>query len=1310
MGPMGKHPVSSYISMRDFIRRHSNGFGRYLKCERYVHYASGIPGLGKPFTENQTLKKTSFGIVLLILAGAFAAPAAPQIAPPWEVGDQEPPVSDRNPASVNPFTDTLHVTLDAPDASKIYYDINNSADFDPENALAINPGKVLPVLNATSVIRAAAYSGKGNYSEIVTWTYTKSDAPPVNVAPSVAFLFPQASATFTKGSAYTLTVSATDTDGPAPLTVQYQYSQAGGAWVDIGAGAGTNFSREWTVGAAVATGTTQLRAIATDGLDAAAIRQIAITVVAANVAPTVTISSPANNSTITLPGTITFTAAPADLGGAITRVEFYRAGTAAPVATRESAPWTYAVANPPVGAYTVTAVAFDNGTPQLSSTPSAEVTVNVVAAPPNHPPEAVITFPVNGRSYPAPFSSPITATVTDEDAASSITQVVFRNGNTVESVDLAAPWSYSKPYPAGTYRLTATATDNNGDSAVSDTVTFTVAANQGPVARAGDDTTITLGTTSATVALKGGTSSDPEGAALRYEWTGPAGVTFTGGATASPIATFSAPGTYSINLKVTDQGTPALSDSDKVVITVQSRPVINSPLTAAGTAKIRFGYLMSATGTPAPTLSAPTKPDWLTQKTGTDSLVGIPPESGPVTVTLEARSTAGTDTRTLSISISDSLVTPSITSLLSGAAKTGVAYTYTITARGNPSPTFTTSALPAGLSLKPGGIISGSPTVTGNFSINLTATNTQGFDTKVLQLAITSDPRITTDLPDSLVILDRTRAVFEIKATGFPAVRYEWQYGSAATGPFTPVGGNSSVYAIESATGTAAGYYRVIVRNGVGPDDISRVCRLRLKPLPIPITIVSPRMGSPTVLLGSRVPFKVKATGPPKLLFQWFKGSTAITPAPKEHDTLHVIQTADMVDAGNYYARVSDAANPGTFKHSDTARLVVQLPKLPPPFARPERGAFHPTTRIAFGHDTAGTSIYWTNNGSDPSQTNGFLFNGDSILVEATRSFKARAYKTNFQPSDIMFKTYTYTDPGTVDMPQIRPLTPTFKVSMNCTLSTPTAGATIYYTKDPAVAMVPFGTSITLDRTTTIYAVARLAGKTTSDTLKMTYTLESISSKVLTPTITPGGGDFNGSTLAALDCATDSSSIYYTKDGSSPDTSASRILYVKGTPVTLAATTMLRVVAVRKNFLNSEIVSRYFRLIPGPITASPAADIIFEKDFTVHLTAQPAGSSIRYTTEGNTPNSESPEFPSEGLALTTTTKISAMAVKDGITSTVYSFGYTKKGGPARLAHARHVQQPVHLQGHAEHPPLLHPPGFENLLHPERGIPDRHPRQ
>jgi hypothetical protein len=69
---------------------------------------------------------------------------------------------------------------------------------------------------------------------------------------------------------------------------------------------------------------------------------------------------------------------------------------------------------------------------------------------------------------------------------------------------------------------------------------------------------------------------------------------------------------------------------------------------------------------------------------------------------------------------------PTFTSSPPPAGQVLIAYSYQLTANGNPSPTFavTGGALPTGLSLVGNGLISGTPTVAGQFTGVLTATNT----------------------------------------------------------------------------------------------------------------------------------------------------------------------------------------------------------------------------------------------------------------------------------------------------------------------------------------------------------------------------------------------------------------------------------------------------------------------------------------------------------------------------------------------------------------------------------------------------------
>lgn len=80
---------------------------------------------------------------------------------------------------------------------------------------------------------------------------------------------------------------------------------------------------------------------------------------------------------------------------------------------------------------------------------------------------------------------------------------------------------------------------------------------------------------------------------------------------------------------------------------------------------------------------------------------------------------------------------PVITSTLARNGRVGVAFSYTITANGRPAPTFDATNLPPGLTFA-GRVISGTPTtvVTGH-NITLTATNTEGTDTKTLVVNIT---------------------------------------------------------------------------------------------------------------------------------------------------------------------------------------------------------------------------------------------------------------------------------------------------------------------------------------------------------------------------------------------------------------------------------------------------------------------------------------------------------------------------------------------------------------------------------------------
>jgi hypothetical protein len=81
---------------------------------------------------------------------------------------------------------------------------------------------------------------------------------------------------------------------------------------------------------------------------------------------------------------------------------------------------------------------------------------------------------------------------------------------------------------------------------------------------------------------------------------------------------------------------------------------------------------------------------------------------------------------------------PVISSSLVASTKVGVVFMYQIVASNSPT-SFTAAVLPDALLLNPkNGVISGAPSAVGTSSINLTATNAAGSDTKVLVLTVTA--------------------------------------------------------------------------------------------------------------------------------------------------------------------------------------------------------------------------------------------------------------------------------------------------------------------------------------------------------------------------------------------------------------------------------------------------------------------------------------------------------------------------------------------------------------------------------------------
>jgi hypothetical protein len=187
-----------------------------------------------------------------------------------------------------------------------------------------------------------------------------------------------------------------------------------------------------------------------------------------NQLPTVSLTSPANNTTVTKGATVTISADAADSDGSVIRVEFYAGSTLLvyDVVAPYSFNWTPTVA----GTYVITARATDNDS---AVTTSQAVTVNVLPSPNNVPPSVTITSPNNNATVYRLLGTTIKANASD--ANGTITKVEFYAGSTLLNTDTSAPYSYYwKPSSTGNQTLTARAYDNDGAVTTSAPVTVRV--------------------------------------------------------------------------------------------------------------------------------------------------------------------------------------------------------------------------------------------------------------------------------------------------------------------------------------------------------------------------------------------------------------------------------------------------------------------------------------------------------------------------------------------------------------------------------------------------------------------------------------------------------------------------------------------------------------------------------------------------------------------------------------------------------------------------------------------------------------------
>ncbi|MDP5172660.1 MAG: Ig-like domain-containing protein, partial [Bacteroidia bacterium] len=285
------------------------------------------------------------------------------------------------------------------------------------------------------------------------------------VAPQVSLTAPLGGATFTAGATINLTATASDADGTVTKVDFYQ-----GGLTLLGSDNTSPYAFNW-LNVPAGTYTITAKATDNDGLTSVS-SPVTITVLpASNQAPTVTLTSPQNGASFNVGANVPMTATAADADGNVVKVEFWE-GTNL-LGSDNNAPYAFTWNSPPAGTYSIKAVAIDNAN---LSTSSSAATIKVVGT--QSPPTVVITSPANNANFTVGDNVSINASASDTDG--TVTKVEFYASNMLLGADTGAPYGVTwTNVPAGTFLLTAVATDNQGLQTTSAQVVIVVDANSG---------------------------------------------------------------------------------------------------------------------------------------------------------------------------------------------------------------------------------------------------------------------------------------------------------------------------------------------------------------------------------------------------------------------------------------------------------------------------------------------------------------------------------------------------------------------------------------------------------------------------------------------------------------------------------------------------------------------------------------------------------------------------------------------------------------------------------------------------------------
>lgn len=190
--------------------------------------------------------------------------------------------------------------------------------------------------------------------------------------------------------------------------------------------------------------------------------------------------------------------------------------------------------------------------------------------------------------------------------------------------------------------------------------------------------------------------------------------------------------------------------------------------------------------------------------------------------------------------------------------------------------------------------------------------------------------------------------------------------------------------------------------------------------------------------------------------------------------------------------------------------------------------------------------------------------------------FKVR-YDTQADFEDALDKVAAIAEGGgggakRVKTPKITPAGGEVESGTTVTITCATEGAVIHYTTDgtdPTASSPTYSSAITINRTTTVKAIAIKEGLDNSKIATANYHVDIPT--VANPVFSPNGGAVDAGTEVTITCATAGATIYYSTDGSAPTTEYTGA-------ITVNAAMTIKAVAKATDMADSSVVTKNFTI------------------------------------------------------------------------------------------------------------------------------------